>query len=483
MSTHLVSIGSLHRQNYLGWYPHEYQKKSVQFLISHPCAALFQTPGLGKTAITLAAIKILKERGMLNKVLVIAPLRVCYSVWPAELRKWANFNGLTFSILHGPKKEYALLSAADIYLINPEGLQWLLNSKAKRFSGFDTLVIDESSKFKERNTIRFRLLKQVLSTFKRRWILTGSPIANSMMNIWSQLYILDQGAALGKYITNFRLRFFEQDYSGYNWLIKPGADQAIYQAINHLVLTMKAEDYIDLPALVENTLLVELPSGVRKIYDDLEKTFIAAVKDKVVVASNAAALSTKLRQVANGGIYLAPDVNVLLRIASTNREYISLHDAKTDVVSELVDELQGSPLLVVYEFLHDLDRLKRRFGKDVPYLGGGTSTSRSEELIQQWNAKELPLLLLHPQSAAHGINLQHGGNHICFYGLPWSFENYDQVIRRIYRQGQIESVFVHHIIANKTIDHAILKALKTKSSGQAALFDALKEYIADSDTV
>jgi SNF2 family DNA or RNA helicase len=474
------------------WQPHAYQKKAVKFLLEHAASALFLDPGLGKTSITLAAVKLLKQKKLLDKVLLIAPLRVCYSVWPKEVGKWTDFGGLKVAVLHGPKKEEALKSEADIYVINPEGLDWLLQAKKtktaqgktkvdvdlRRFKnlGFDTLVVDELSKFKHTNTNRFKGLKLVLNTFRRRWGLTGSPASNGLLDLFGQCFILDQGRTLGPYISHYRMKYFVPSHDGFSWNIREGAEDEIYERISPLALRMAADDYLDMPALIENNIRVDLPSNVMTMYNQLEEDLIAKIDSKVVVASTAAAASMKCRQVANGGLYLDPEVQALIKLPKSSREWVNLHTEKVDALADLIDELQGSPLLVAYDFAHDLDRLREKLGQDVPYIGGGVSAARSAELEQLWNAGKLPVLLGHPQAMAHGLNLQEVGNHICWHSMTWDYELYDQFIRRVLRQGnKSKKVFVHHIMARGTIDEVVLASVKSKRRGQNALFDALKK--------
>lgn len=474
------------------WQPHAYQKKAVKFLLEHAASALFLDPGLGKTSITLAAIKLLKQKKLLDKVLLIAPLRVCYSVWPKEVSKWTDFGGLKVVVLHGPRKEEALKSEADVYVINPEGLDWLLQAKKtktaqgktkvdvdlRRFKnlGFDTLVVDELSKFKHTNTNRFKGLKLVLSTFRRRWGLTGSPASNGLLDLFGQCYVLDQGRTLGPYISHYRMKYFVPSHDGFSWNIREGAEQEIYERLNPLALRMAADDYLDMPALIENNIRVDLPDNVMVMYNQLEEDLIAKIDAKVVVASTAAAASMKCRQVANGGLYLDPEVQALIKLPKSKREWVNLHTEKVDALADLIDELQGSPLLVAYDFEHDLDRLREKLGQDVPYIGGGVSAKRSAELEQLWNAGKLPVLLGHPQAMAHGLNLQEMGNHVCWHSLTWDYELYDQFIRRVLRQGnKAKKVFCHHIMARGTVDEVVLAAVKSKRRGQNALFDALKK--------
>lgn len=482
----------LFKPSSMPWQPHAFQKKGVKFLLEHAASALFLDPGLGKTSITLAAIKLLKQKKVLDKVLLIAPLRVCYSVWPKEGEKWTDFHGLKIVVLHGPHKDEALKQEADIFVINPEGLEWLLDVTKTKTSqgktrvevdlkrwkklGFDTLVVDELSKFKHIQTNRFKALKLVLHTFRRRWGLTGSPAPNGLLDLFGQCYMLDQGRSLGPYISHYRMKYFIPSHDGFSWNLREGADEEIYQRIAPLALRMAAEDYLDMPVVIENNIRVELPADVMEIYERLEEDLIAKLEDSVIVASTAAVASMKCRQVANGGIYLDQEVQALVKLPKSKREWVDLHTAKVDALADLIDELQGSPLLVAYDFAHDLARLQDKLGKDVPYIGGGVSVKRAAELEKLWNAGKLPVLLGHPQSIAHGLNLQEVGNHVAWHSMTWDYELYDQFIRRVRRQGnKAKRVFVHHFIAKGTIDEVIFATLKGKRRGQNALFDALKK--------
>lgn len=480
------------------WTPREYAKKAVRFLLNNAVAALFLDPGLGKTSITLAALKLLFKKKQISKVLVIAPLRVCHLVWPKEGQKWVDFQGLRMVVLHGPKKDELLQVKADLYIINPEGLDWLLQvEKTKRTTpsgkvitdqkinlrrwkslGFDVLVIDELSKFKHPSSLRYKLLALVHHTFGRRWGLTGSPASNGLMDLFGQCYILDQGRTFGPYIAHYRREYFDQSYDGFSWVLKEGADKKIYNRVKPLALRMAADDYLDMPDLIFNNILVQLPPASRRVYDQMEELLLTEVEEKLVTAANAAVASGKCRQIANGGLYHGTELLDLVkaRNAGKKREWANLHDAKTDALEELIDELQGAPLLVAYDFHHDLDRLQKRFGDKVPVIGGGVSMKRTIEIESEWNAGKLKLLFAHPQALAHGLNLQENAQHVCWYSLTWDYELYDQFIRRVFRQGnQHKRVFCHHILAEDTIDeHVMLPALKAKRLGQNALFDALK---------
>lgn len=456
----------------IAWKPHDYQKRAIKFLLQNSCAALFLDPGLGKTGISLAALKIFLKEKLLECALIIAPLRVCHSVWPKEGKKWIDFGGLRIVVLHGKAKEKLLDTEADIYLINPEGLPWLLkHPKFKKKFRNQALFIDESSKFKHTNTQRFKLLRPFLAMFARRYILTGSPAPNGLLDLFGQIFILDLGASLGAYITHFRSKyFFPTGFGGYTWKLQKGADKIIQDRIRPLVLRLDAADYLKLPELIINDIYIDLDENSRAIYDEMEEDLAAAIERKEVVASSAAVASGKCSQIANGGIYDA------------DGKAHFIHDIKAQVVDELVSELNGSPALVAYEYGHDLVRLKALLGADTPHIGGGVSTKRSTEIEEHWNQGELPVLLGQPQSIAHGLNLQQAGNHVIWHSLTWNFEDYDQFIRRVLRQGNTHNkVFVHRIIARDTTDELKIMALNQKFRTQKDLFDALNNFLKRKD--
>lgn len=481
LTTQWISSGQPYR-------PRAYQKRAIKFLLEHAHAGLFLDPGLGKTSITLGALAYLKKRGMIGgKTLIVAPLLPCYTVWPNEIGKWADFHGLTYTILHGPDKDAALQEKVDLYIINFDGLEWLLkpekfkrgnktdvavNVKAFEKLGFENLVVDELSKFKTYSTLRFKMFKQVLHTFGRRWGLTGSPASNGLMGLFGQAFVLDRGRSLGQYITHYRNEFFVPDKFGYNWQIQVGAEDRIYERLSPLVLRM-GQELIDMPDLVVNDIEVEIPDQARALYRDLEKHFLIAINQDVVTAQTAAVASMKLRQIACGGIYLE-DANAMgLKTPKSSRQWVNLHSAKIEALTNLVEELQGQPLLVAYDFEHDKDRLKEAFPQGI--FVSDLSMKQFQSVEAKWNRGEIPLLFGHPASVGHGLNLQ-GGHHVCWHSLTWDFELYDQFIRRVYRQGQkAERVFVHRLIAKDTIEEVIAGVLASKNNTQQALFDGLKK--------
>jgi SNF2 family DNA or RNA helicase len=469
------------------WKPHEYQKRSIKWLTSRKHAALFQSPGLGKSSVTLAAYKDLRSKGEVHKALIVAPLRVCYGVWTSspggELHKWDQFRDLKVTLLHGNHKEDALEEDADIYTINFAGLRWL--SEKGRFlslfkRGVDLLVVDELSKLKHTKTQRFRTLKPHLPRFKRRWGLTGSPAANGLEDLFGEMMIVDGGASLGPYVTHYRAKYFVPDprsFKGYGWMLRKGAEKEIYEAIAPVALSMKAEDHLDLPKLVEKDIFITLPPKARKIYDELEKDLITLVKDKVVTASSAGVASMKCRQVASGGLYTEGE--------DGKRITLHLHDEKAELLKDLIEELQGQPLLVGYQFkseLREIEKVVKQVYKKVnklPALNGETKAKEGKEIIARWNAGDIPVLAGHPESVGHGLNLQDGHcSHVCFYSLPWSYDSYSQMYKRVYRQGnKAARVIVHRLLARKTLDETVAKALQGKKKVQNEVFKALKKKV------
>lgn len=383
--------------------------------------------------------------------------------WPAEREKWSDFHGLRMSVLHGHKKEKLLQEPADVHVINPEGLDWLWRQLRGAWP-YDVLVIDESTKFKSWTAQRTKKLRMYLAKFKRRWILTGTPAPNGIQDLFSQVFILDGGKRLGQYITYFRTRFMIQGgYNGYEWRPKDHALEEIEELLADIVLRLDAKDWLELPELTHVELPVELPKAARDKYDELEEKLLLELADSEVTIMNAGVLGTKLRQVTNGFIYDDDGVPHVM------------HDAKLEALDDLVEELSGQPLFVGVSFKHEVEMIRGRLGYPVPYLGGGVSKKEADEIVAKWNAGDLPVLLAHPASVSHGLNLQAACRHVCWFGLTWNLEEYDQFIRRVYRQGQKAShVIVHSIVAKDTMDQRIAKALSRKDATQAHLLEALK---------
>lgn len=470
------------RTNPIPFSPHKYQEKAIEFLISRSHAGLFLAPGLGKTSITLASLQLLRKCGFAGRALIIAPLRPCYSVWPAEVKKWTQFSTLSVGILHGPHKLKVLNTKHDIYVINPEGLRWLFTTLRGNMP-FDTLVVDESSKFKNTNTERFKTLKPYLPKFKRRYILTGSPTPNSLLDIFGQMFIIDLGKTLSPYITHFRSAFFNkrtfevrhpnpqkaaegEKLQVTDWYITPEKADRLYQYIAPNVLRMSAEDHLDIPPLILNDIYIDLPPKARAVYEQFDKAMRLDFRAGRVTAANAAIRGMKARQIANGGVFLD----------DAEKTWEDIHYLKAEAVRDLIEELEGEPALIGYEFKHDLARLKKTLGLDTPHIGGGVKPKQSQEIIDRWNRGEIPCLLGQPSSMAHGLNMQESGDTVIYHSLVWNFEDYDQFIKRVHRQGKKRHVTLHRIIARDTVDEAVVAGLSRKDATQSSLFDAIKEY-------
>lgn len=454
------------------WTPHAYQKHAVEFMIDKATAGLFLDPGLGKTAISLTAFSLLQKQKVNKRALVIAPLRPCYSVWGPEAKKWDHISYLRVGVLHGSRKEEALRDVEDfdVSVINPEGLDWLMRSVHKYHKKWpwDVLIVDESTRFKKHDTQRHKTIKSMLNHFARRYILTGSPAPNGLIDLWGQVYILDGGVSLGQYISHYRMNYFDNpDRQGWGWVPRKGSEQAIYQKLKPFVLRMEAKDYLELPELIENVVEVDLPPAALKQYRQMEDALITLLdNDELVTAANASVAWGKCRQIANGGLF-----------HEGGEKWTDIHEAKVDAVEEIIEELSGKPALVAYEYRHDLDRLRKRFGADVPYIGGGVPASRFRDIERRWNAGEIPVLLAQPQSVAHGLNLQGTGAAVIDAGLTPDLEVDEQFVRRVWRQGQKETVFRHRIVARGTVDEVIVKMLHKKDKTQRALLDALKTHL------
>ena len=458
------------------WEPHEYQKEAVKFLVEKGSAALWLDPGLGKTAVVLSAFRILKLKGMAKKMLVIAPLRPVHSVWPAEAKKWEQFADYSVGVLHGGKKGKVLKQQHDIYVINFEGLGWLSSQLNGKDWPFQILTVDEISYMKNTQTQRFKTIKPLLDKFDRRWGLTGSPAPNSLLDIFGPQLILDQGATFGPYISRFRTEyFFPSGYGGYEWKLQSDGEARIHAALAGKVLRMAALDHLDLPELTYNDIMVDLPPNARKLYDAFENNLTVELNSGNVTAVNAAVAVMKGQQIANGGSYLDDDGSGNARIST------HLHDAKTEAVLDLVEELSGQPCIIGYHFAHDLERLKAAF-PNAPIIGSGVVGHKLDSIIDDWNAGKTSVLLAHPMSAGHGLNLQGTGHAVIWYSLTWSLEIYEQFIRRLWRQGQKNHIVVHHIMAKDTIDEAIMMAIRRKDKTQQTLLTAVRDYV-NRDTI
>lgn len=398
----------------------------------------------------------------------MAPLRPVYKVWPDEIKKWSEFNELTYTILHGPEKAIHLQDKVDIYIINPEGLLWLLQPTVAK-PDFDALCIDESTRFKNSQSKRFKLLKPWISQFKRRWILTGTPNPNGLEDLFSQIYILDQGRALGKYVTHFRNNYFiRTGFNLYDIRPRPGAFEDVVEKISPLILQLSAEDYLEMPELVHRDIVVTLPTEAMARYQEVEDYFITALEEEKIVAANAAAAGTKCRQIANGAVYSSEN----------DGEWLEVHSEKLDALESLIEEFNGAPVIIMYEYQHDKERILKRIG-DVPVLGDLTP-KKFGETIDLFNRGEIPIVIGHPGSMAHGLNLQASCHRMVWFGITWNLEYYDQAIARIYRQGQSsDRVFVYHIVAKDTLDEAVLRRLNEKDIDQQHLLHGISQWRRD----
>ena len=477
------------------WTPHEYQVLGMEFLLQNSGAGLFLDPGLGKTSTTLGALRILFKEKQIRRALIVAPLRVAQLVWPAEVQKWADFNHLRVVVLHGPEKNKRIRQDADIYVINPEGLGWLMAGGRFKQVGADVLVIDESSKFKNMQTARYKTLKPVLPKFKRRWILTGTPAPNGLLDLFGQVYVMDLGRALGPYISHYRAMYFSPgasfnrtftDKNGQDvtkkitvgWSLNPGCDTLIYEKLSPYIMRMDAKDYIKVPEIVEADIWVNMPDSAHEIYKQIEDEMVAMIDGNLVTAVSAASASVKCRQIASGGLYKQYEIDELDR--PRNREVIHIHDEKTAALLDLVDELQGAPLLVAYEFEHDLQRLRKAFGDDLPVIGGGTKEAEALRIQADWNAGRIPVLAGHPLAMGHGLNLQGVSRFVAWYTPTWNAELYEQFNKRVARQGNNhESVIVYRFLTRGTVDRAVVAACGSKIRTQNALLNALRDYTAE----
>lgn len=448
--------------------PHEYQSFATDYIEHHPISALLIDMGLGKTVITLTALfDLLFDSFEIHKVLVVAPLRVGLISWPDELKKWEHLHFLKSSIVIGTEMERlrALKAKSDIYIINRENLEWLVTKSGYKFD-FDTVVIDELSSFKNGRSKRHKALMTIRPYVKRIIGLTGTPAGNGLMDLWAEFKCLDYGSRLGRFITRYREEYFLPDKRNgmvvFSYKPQAGAEARIYSKISDITISMKAIDHLKMPDLIEVERAVELDEHEISLYKELVEEMVLELKDKEITSANAAVLTGKLLQIANGAIY------------SDSGEIVEIHDCKLDELEDIIEAANGKPLLVAYWFKHDLDRIKKRLDK----LGVIYKTLDKPENIRQWNDKELQVGLIHPASAGHGLNLQSGGNTIVWFGLTWSLELYQQTVARLYRQGQKSgSVVVMHIIAKGTMDELVLKALKDKDMTQTRLIDAVKAKI------
>ena len=440
---------------------HVYQQFAIDFVKNNEISCLLLDMGLGKTVITLTALKDLLDKGVVKRVLVIAPLRVARDTWPAEIKKWDHIRGLRHTVAVGSTKERMAAindSSAQIVIINRENVDWLVKHCDWNF---DMVVIDELSSFKNHRSKRFKAMCKIRPFVKRIVGLTGTPSSNGLMDLWAQFKILDYGKRLGRFIGNYREWYFRPDkmngYIVYSYKPLPFAEKEIYEKISDITISMSAIDHLDMPELITNEIEVEMSPKEQTKYDELKDEMVMELPDGAITAANAASLTNKLCQMSNGRIY------------DESKNIVRIHDRKLDALEDIIESANGQPLLIAYWFKHDLEAIRGRF--DVREI-------KTSEDIEDWNEGKIPVAVIHPASAGHGLNLQAGGNTLVWYGLTWSLELYQQTNARLWRQGQSAgTVVIQHIICKDTVDGRILKALKAKDTTQSALIDAVKAVI------
>lgn len=448
--------------------PHAYQKYAIEFIKQNPISAILLDMGMGKSSITLTAIDdLMHDSFEVEKVLIVAPLRVAKHTWSGECEKWEHLSNLSYSIVVGTatQRKKALLEDADIYVINRENVTWLIEQSGIPFD-FDMVVIDELSSFKNWQSKRFRSFMKVRPQVKRIVGLTGTPSSNGLMDLFAEFKVLDMGERLGRFIGQYRLNYFRPDRVNgpvvYSYALLPGAEEKIYEKISDITISMKAMDYLEMPELISTEYPVYLSDAELNTYEEMKKDLVLSLPEGEITAANAASLSGKLSQMANGAVY------------TDDETYVEFHDKKLDALEDIIEAANGKPLMVAYWYKHDLIRIENRLNK----LGVLYQRLETDASIEKWNKGELPIALIHPASAGHGLNLQSGGSTMVWITTPWSLELYQQTVARLWRQGQTsETVKIIHIISKGTIDERIMKALSQKDNTQAALIDAVKAAI------
>lgn len=467
--------------------PHLYQFEAIHAVLKYFYHCLFLDPGLGKTAIILRAYLTLKKAGKVKAILVIAPMRPVYQVWPKEVKKWIFSKGLKVEILHGSDKHNALWRKADIYVINPEGLRWLfkVGLRNKRNWPFDMLVVDESGRFRNPDSKRLALLKPKLRKFKRRYTLNGTPAPKSLLDLWAQYLLADRGKTFGSKIGHYRTTYFKKSgYMDKEWIIKSDEHrERIYKRAQRIALVMEAKDHLKgMPPITYNPIYVELPPDVQRYYEEIEDDLFTVIEGVEHELSNKAVSQMATRQIAAGALY-KPAPEGVKPPPGYMREWHTLHDQKVEALIELSEELQGKPLIVAYDFHHSLvkarEGIKKAFKlkKLPPYIGRGVSGTEGERLEKQWHNGELQWLFTNTQSCAYGLNLQGGpGVDQFWYDPTYNLEWYVQLVKRLWRQGALGAVRIHHCIALNTVDEAMYARQGERAEEQQRLIDALKEY-------
>lgn len=450
---------------------HKYQWRMVDWILDNRKCALWAGVGLGKTVTTLTAIKTLLLRKSSTKVLIVAPLRVAKFVWPSEINRWEHLHELRHVVLHGTKKqrEELLNTTCEIHIINKEMVTWLVDEMAKRGKWpYDTVVVDEATCVKSPKSKRFKSLRMAYHHTLRMIQLSATPAPNGLLDLWAQMHLLDAGERLEKTITRYKDTYFIGDYMGYNFVPRPGAPEAIYKKVEDKCLTLKSEDYLELPKCNYNTIELVMDNSMADAYEELEKEFVLELEAGTITASQAAVLSGKLLQFCGGAVYVPEEYQELsLGNIGESDFWVEVSTQKLDALKDLVSEMAGQPLLVAYNYKHELKRLMREFPQ-----GRVLYTKKDED---DWNHRKIPLMFVHPASCGHGLNLQYGGNNLVWFGTTWNLEHYDQLIGRLDRQGQTKPVFIHHLVFKGSIEERVMLRLKDKSITQHDLLNAMKD--------
>lgn len=477
----LIPLMSSLKSSASAWHPWPYQGLGLKYVLEEPFSGLLLDPGMGKTSIMYAATKLLMRKKTVKRHLVIAPKRPLYETWPLEKCEWTDFHDISIAMLHGSNKELILRELAgskhQLVLMNPESFLWLMEDGIAKFKalGADMLTIDESSKWKNSQSQRFKRMRKQLVYFKRRHILTGTPRPNNYLDLFSQIYLVDRGHALGEFVTHYKAEYFYPtgDY-GREWALLPGAEKRINAKIAGSVMRLEATDYLDLPSVPPDRIhKVDLPDAVRAEYDRIEDGLLSALFTQPLTHSSSA--RQKCCQIANGAVYID---KLDPQHPSAARKVKYIHDEKVEALADIVEELQGEPILVGIGYHHDVTHICQYMNLDIPVINSGTSDRLFNDIMRKWNAGKLPVLLGHPASMGHGLNMQKcDGRHVCFFDIPDDYDNYDQMFRRVWRQGnKARFVFKHHIVARATVDVAKMYNLSRKGKGQAGFLAAMKEY-------
>lgn len=448
--------------------PRKYQSRAIAFGLKNPVSAFLLDMGLGKTVCTLSIVAREIDECLSPGVCIVAPLKVVQQVWAQEAKLWDHTQHLKIVTVEGSAEQRAAIlteGGADIYLLSYSNLLWLADWMLQNQPPFDGVVFDESSMVKSPSSKRFKRMKPFMPFFRRRMLLTGTPASEGLINLWSQYYLLDQGERLGKYITHFKSEHYtQQDRYGYKLNLRPGHDKIIHDAVKDITLALRAEDHLQMEPVTYNVIKVPLSEKDHDRYKEFEREmFLQLGKDEAVESLNAASLSMKCRQFTSGAMY------------KEDGGWVQLHDAKMSALADIIDEMNGQPLLVAYEFRHEAERFAKAYPK-APIIGGGAKQAMVTKAFKDWNAKKVPLMFVHPQSVGHGVNLQYGGHTLVWFTTTWSGERYQQTVARLHRQGQKMPVIVHHLCCPGTVDSLPISAQRRKATSQKSLMVALAKY-------